>query len=109
MTQSKMVLGFWVLALAFTFPQAAYAVDAFEDTSSVTTTGADTLPSESWQPQESPGKTMEEFVTEAKAGFPDKFTDGEVLTVMSAARKVYDTDRDLSRKLERIASKMSAL
>ena len=114
MTQSKKFLAIWLFVLALTVPQAAFAVDAFEDPSVTTTTttatdSTDAVAAETWKPQESQGKTMEEFVTEANAGFPDKFTDGEVMSVMSASRKLRDSDRELSRKLERIGSKMSSI
>ena len=112
MTLSKKLLGVWALTFAFTAPQAAFAADAFEDPSSVTTAdaSAETLPGEGLQRSQDPaGKTMEEFVAEAKSGFPDKFTDGEVMAVMSASRMARDSDRELSRKLERIAAKMSSI
>ena len=55
------------------------------------------------------GKTMADFVTEAKAGFPPAFSEEEIVTVMNAARNLKETDRPLARKLEAIAARMAGM
>jgi len=55
------------------------------------------------------GKSMADFVTDAESGFSEPFSEMEVLTVMDASRRLKRQDREFSRKLERIATKMSNL
>lgn len=76
--------------------------------------GAESWQNETWSPEapaasEPSGRTMAEFVDKLKGGNKRLFTDEEVMTLMTAARKVKETDRKLGMDVERIAAKMSQL
>ena len=54
------------------------------------------------------GKTMTEFVNEAKYGKKRKFTDDDAVTLMRASRLLKEQDqRELGAKVERIAAKIA--
>ena len=109
-----LIASFVLFGVLFVQPVVSLADETAEDTSQIAEMAeiaddAPDAPAEEWSEPQSDGKTMAEFVDEALQGKKRHFTDEDTMAVMRASRAVKGTDRELARKLEKIAGKISNL